>query len=73
MEPENSSKPATDYKEIICPIRCNSLLQEQQSVLEEYFEFCSTRLVLSAVNFDKKQLQLFGITASTLEAGKILV
>jgi hypothetical protein len=73
MEHENSNKSSLDYKEIVCSIQCSALLQENQSALNEYFEFCSTRLVLSVVDFDKKQLNLSGSTTSLLEAGKILV
>jgi len=71
MEDENSKKLSIDYKEIVCSVQCDTLLKENQSALNEYFEYCSTRLVLSVVDFDKKQLQLFGSTTSTLEAGKI--
>jgi len=71
MEHENLNKSSIDYKEIICSVQCDPLLRENQSALNEYFEFCSTRLVLSVINFDKKQLHLFGSTISILEAGKI--
>jgi hypothetical protein len=70
MEHENSNKFSVDYKELVCSIQCDALLQENQTVWKEYFEFCSTRLVLSIVDFDKKQLRLFGSATSTFEAGK---
>ena len=73
MEYENSRELSGDYKETLCPIQCDVLLQENESALNEYFEFCSIRLVLPVFNFNKKQLQLFGSTISSIEAGKILV
>ena len=73
MENEGSSNFPSDYKETICSIQCDALLQRNQSSLNEYFEFCSTRLVLPVLNFNKKQLHLFGSTASSIEAGKIQV
>jgi hypothetical protein len=71
MEYENSSKFSCDYKETVCPIQCDVLLQENQSVLNEYFNFCTIRLVLPVLNFEKKELHLFGSTTSSTEAGKI--
>jgi hypothetical protein len=71
MDDENSNKSSSDYKRIVCPICCDTLLQKNQSVLNEYLDFCSARLVLSAVNFDKKQLHLSGNAVAILEAGKI--
>jgi hypothetical protein len=70
MEHENSNKPSLDYKETVCSIHCDALLQKNQSVLNEYLNFCSDRLVLPAVDFDKKQLHLSGNTTSIIEAGK---
>jgi hypothetical protein len=71
MEHKCSSNFSNDYNETICSMQCDVLLQENQSILNEYFEFCSTRLVLPVANFNKKQLHLFGSTASITEAGKI--
>jgi hypothetical protein len=70
MEHENFNKPSLDYKEIVCSIYCDILLQKNQSILNEYFDFCSARLVLSAVDFEKKQMYLSGSIISILEAGK---
>jgi hypothetical protein len=71
MEHEDSSNFSSDYKETVCSIQCDVLLQGNQSILNEYFEFCYTRLVLPVLNFNKKQLHLFGSTTSSIEAGKI--
>lgn len=73
MEHKHSNASANDYKEVVCAIQCDTLLQEKCSALSKYIEFCSTRLVLPIINFNQKQLQLFGTTASTLEAGKIFI
>ncbi|CAF1131801.1 unnamed protein product [Rotaria sordida] len=70
MEYENSNKLSNDYQEMICSIQCDVLLQHNQNILNKYFEFCSTRLVLPIFNFNTKQLHLFGCNKSNIEAKK---
>ncbi|CAF4120007.1 unnamed protein product, partial [Rotaria sp. Silwood2] len=68
MEHENSNKSSDDYQETTCSIQCDILLQQNQSILNEYLEFCSMRLVLPILNFHTKQLHLFGYSKSNIEA-----
>ncbi|CAF2505584.1 unnamed protein product [Rotaria sp. Silwood2] len=70
MEHENSNKSSDDYQETTCSIQCDILLQQNQSILNEYLEFCSMRLVLPILNFHTKQLHLFGYSKSNIEAEK---
>lgn len=62
--------PSVDYREIVCSIYCDALLQNDQSVLNEFIHFCSVQLVLTIIDSTKKQLHLFGSIASTSIARK---
>ncbi len=65
-------KNGEDYIEKICAVQYDVLLKENQSILDEYVEFCSTRQILSIFDFHNKQLHLFGHSISIKEAGRIL-
>jgi hypothetical protein len=61
-----------DYIEKICAVQYDALLIENQFVLDEYVDFCSTQQILSIFDFNNKQLHLFGRSISIKEAGRIL-
>ncbi len=65
-------KTKEDYIEKICAVQYDALLKENQTILDEYVDFCSTRQILSVFDFNNKQLHLFGRSISTKEAGRIL-
>ncbi|CAF1179566.1 unnamed protein product [Rotaria sp. Silwood1] len=70
MEDKNSNKLSDDYQESTCSIQCDTLLQRNQSIVNDYFKFCSTQLVLPILNFNTKQLHLYGYSKSNTEAKK---
>ncbi|CAF0903705.1 unnamed protein product [Rotaria sordida] len=59
-----------DYIEKICTLQYDVLLKDNQSAINEYVDFCSTRQILSIFDFNNKQLRLFGSSISTKEAEK---
>ncbi|CAF0777148.1 unnamed protein product [Rotaria sp. Silwood1] len=59
-----------DYIEKICILQYDILLKDNQSALNEYIDFCSTRQILSIFDFNNNQLHLFGSSISTKEAEK---
>lgn len=70
MEKERSSLNLPDYKQVICPIRCGSLLNENQLHLNEFINYCSSQLVLAVIHPDKNELHLFGSNSSTMQTGR---
>ena len=71
MEHKNPTEETRDYRETVCSIQCDALIRENQSALDQYLQFCSTRLVLPILNFNDKQLHLFGSMTANTEAGRM--
>ncbi|CAF2013767.1 unnamed protein product [Rotaria magnacalcarata] len=65
-----ASSNRVDYIEKVCTLQYDELLKENESALNEYADFCSTRQILSIFNFDNKRLHLFGSSMSTKQAEK---
>ena len=61
-----------DYVEKICAVECDELLKENQTAVDQYIDFCSTRQILSIFDYPNKQLHLYGRSISTIEAGRLL-
>ncbi|CAF3908160.1 unnamed protein product [Rotaria magnacalcarata] len=68
MEHRQSDKSSDNYRKSIVCIQYNELFQQNQSMLNEYIEFCSERHVLPIFKFNIKQLHLYGTIKSTKEA-----